>query len=512
MLMEQKNLKTSVFSLDTVFCESAEQGIDIDFTLPDYYADISKILKCKAVSRISSKSISGNRISIEGCVTITVIYCGSDNCISSYECQYPFTKNFDTEIDTNGCMLSARTKCEYINCRAVTSRKIDIHGAAGIYITLTRRKFTDVISDCDDCNVELLRGSVPATVPMGTNDKYLFIEEEIELGAGQPDIRCIIRYDADAVVSENKIMAGKLVVKGEMIVKLLYAPQGNGLPQTVRYQLPFSQLIEIEGITDRCDCESKVDIVQLEIKPRVSASGECRQFMLTAKLLITSECCCNNDVAVILDAYSRKYEAIIDKNDISFSKICDSVNKNFTCKKSLEFADASLATVADMWCESRTDSVKFNDDAMHIHGSVTVYIIALDCDKIPVFYEKTIDFEFTHPIKATGELKCSPQISVTSANYTLTGDGNMEIRVELNVCAAIYKCSSVPLITHINVNNEKPVAKNAKAAMTLYYAAAGEKIWDIARHFYADVDEIKQINEIDGDILTDNKMILISNN
>ena len=33
MLMEQKNLKTSVFSLDTVFCESAEQGIDIDFTL-----------------------------------------------------------------------------------------------------------------------------------------------------------------------------------------------------------------------------------------------------------------------------------------------------------------------------------------------------------------------------------------------------------------------------------------------------------------------------------------------
>ena len=85
--MEQKNLKTSVFSLDTVFCESAEQPIDIDFTLPDYYVDISKILKCRAISRISSKSINGSSAAIEGCVTVTVIYCGNDNCISSYEYQ-----------------------------------------------------------------------------------------------------------------------------------------------------------------------------------------------------------------------------------------------------------------------------------------------------------------------------------------------------------------------------------------------------------------------------------------
>ena len=510
--MEQKNLKTSVFSVDTVFCESAEQGIDIDFTLPDYYADISKILKCRAVSRIVSKSINGNYISVEGCVTITVIYCGSDNCVSSYEYQYPFTKRFDTDSDITDCMLCVKTKCEYINCRAVTSRKVDIHGAAGVYVTLTRRKHTEVISDYDDCNVELLRGSVPATVPMGINDKYVLIEEEIELGTGQPDIRCVIRYDADATITENKIMAGKLVVKGELAVKLLYAPQGNGLPQTVRYQLPFSQLIEIEGISDNCDCESKVDVAQLDIKPRVSASGECRQFMLLAKLLITSECCCNNDVAVILDAYSRKYEADISTNDISFSKICDNINENFTCKKSLEFPENSLATVSDMWCETRIDSVKFAFDAARITGVVTVYIIALDCDKIPVFYEKTIDFEHIHPTGCEGELKCAPKVSVISANYTLTGDGNMEIRVELNICGAIYKCSRVPLITYINVNDEKPISKNKRGAMTIYYAVAGERVWDIARNFFADVDEIKQINEITGDVLADDKMILISNN
>lgn len=510
--MEHKNLKTSVFSLDTVFSESAEQPIDIDFTLPDYYADISKILKCRAVSRISSKGINGSGISIEGGVTVTVIYCGSDSCISSYEYQYPFSKSFDTGINTDGCVLSVKTKCEYINCRAVTGRKIDIHGAAGIYVTLKRRKLTDVISDCDDCNVELLRGSVPATVPMGCADKYLLIEEEIELGTGQPDIRCVIRYDAEATITDSKILAGKSVVKGEMIVKLLYAPEGNALPQTVRYGLPFSQLIEIDGISDGCDCESKVSIAHLEIKPRVSASGECRQLMLTAKLLITSECCCNNDVAVILDAYSRKYEADICKNEVCFNKITENINQSFNCKKNFEFSEGALSSVADMWCESRVDSVKFNDNAMRVCGTVIAYIIAQDGDLVPTFYEKTIDFEYIHPISATGEFKCSPDITVTGANYTLTGECNMELRIELNICASIYKCSNLPLITDIKVNCDKPVQKTNSGAMTVYFASAGEKIWDIARHYFADVYELKQINEIDQDILTGDKMILVPTN
>lgn len=509
--MEQKNLKTSVFSLDTVFCESAEQPIDIDFTLPDYYVDISKILKCRAISRISSKSINGSSAAIEGCVTVTVIYCGNDNCISSYEYQYPFSKSFDTSLNTEGCIISAKTKCEYINCRAVTGRKIDVHGAVGIYVTIKKRKLTDVISDCDDCNIELLRDSVPATVPMGCAEKYLLIEEEIELGTSQPDIRCVIRYDAEAVITDSKILAGKSVVKGDLKLKLLYAPEENTAPQTIRYQIPFSQLIEIDGISDECDCESKVSIAHLEVKPRVSASGECRQLMLTAKLLITSECCCNNDVPVIVDAYSKKYEADICKNEICFDKIIENINQSFNCKKNIEFSEGSLQEVSDMWCEVKTESVKFGDNAMCVRGVVTAYIIACDRKQIPVFYEKTIDFEYTHPMNISGEFKCSPEITVTSANYTLTGECNMELRIELNICASIYKCSNLPLITDIKINDGKPIFKN-NSAMTVYFASAGEKVWDIARRYFADVEELKQINEIAHDILASDKMILIPSN
>ncbi len=510
--MEQKNVKTGVFSTQNIFNESAELPIDIDFTLPDYCPDISKILKCRGVSRISSKGINGRSVTVEGCVTITVIYADEDNCINSYEYQYPFSKTFDTGVDTDGTSLTATAKCEYINCRAVTGRKIDIHGAVGVYVNLKRNCITDVISDVDDQNIELLRGSIPATIPMGNSDKYLIIEEEIEIGSGQPDVRCLIRYDAAPAVRESKILAGKSMVKGEMVVNILYSPE-NAAPQIVRSTIPFSQLLEIDGITQECTCESNAVIAHLEIKPRASASGECRSFILNAKLLITSQCYCNNDIDAILDAYSRKYEAEISKNEVCFNKICENINETFNCKKNLDFADGALSVIYDMWCETRVGGVRFDNNAVQISGTVIAYIIASDTEGTPAFYEKPIEFEYSHPINCTGkELRCSPEITVLTTNYTLTGSGKMELRVDLNICAAVYECSKLPLIVDIKINENKPISKNCCSAMTIYFASSGESVWDIAHRYLADVQEIRQINDITEDILPFDRMVLVPTN
>ncbi len=506
--MEQKSIKVSICNYETVFKDSAEQPIDIDFTLPDYYSDISKILKCRAVPRIATKGMNGSTAFVEGCVTVTVIYCGADNCVSSYEYQYPFSKSFDTGL-SDCTVLCADTKCEYINCRAVTGRKIDIHGAVSVCISLKQAKSTDIVSDIDDECIELLRASVPATVPMGCAEKYLTVEEEIELGNGQGDVRCLIRYDASLTVNDTKILAGKLVVSGEMSVKILYMPENSTTLQTVRYQLPFSQLIEINGLGDGCDCESKAYISQLEIKPRVTASGQCRKFSLFAKLLITGECCCNNDVAVICDAYSRKYEASINKNEICFDKICENINQSFNCKKTLELPKGSISSVCDMWCEAKCDTVSFSDGEMSVRGTVTAYIIANDADAIPCFHEKTFDFEYAYPISNLEGCSCTPEISVTGAGYTLIDDCNIELRVDLKICAAVFCRTRMPIITDINVDGQRLLEKGTRGAMTIYFASKDEHLWDIAKKYFADVDEVKQINEISDDILTEDRMILV---
>ncbi len=510
--MEQKNLKTPVFANETVFSESAEQPIDVDFTLPDYCPDITKILKCRAVSRISSKAANGRSITVDGTVTITVIYCDGNQRLCSYEYQYPFSKTFEAGIDCDGGTLLCRTKCEYINCRAVTSRKIDIHGAAGIYVKLVKRKCTEVISDVDDANIELRRGSAPATSPMGNSEKYLVIEEEIETGQGQPPIRSLIRYDACVAIKENKLLAGKAMVKGEMVITLLYCPE-EGNVQTVRSNIPFTQLLEIEGVTEQCECNATAEISYIDLKPRIGASGEAKSFQLNAKLLICCESFCNNDVDVILDAYSRKYEADITKSEVCFNKICNNVTETFNCKKNLEFPDGALSNVADMWCEVKTDSAKIEDGNLIINGTVIADIVAFDKNEEPSFYEKPVEFEYKCSLGKTSEnMRCEPQIEPVSVNYTITGSGNMELRIDLSINAAVYECNNVPLIVDVNIDEKRQIERKDRGAMTIYFASEGESVWDIARRYSASVEEIKQINDIINENLDDDKMILVPMN
>ena len=82
--MENKCIKTSVFANENILEDFCEQPIDVDFTLPDYCPDISKIFKCKAVARIVSKGINGNSITVEGNVCITLLYCDKENKLNSY--------------------------------------------------------------------------------------------------------------------------------------------------------------------------------------------------------------------------------------------------------------------------------------------------------------------------------------------------------------------------------------------------------------------------------------------
>lgn len=507
--MEQKNIKTTVFTTETIFKDSAEIPIDVDFNLPEYCPQISKILKCKAAARISSKNIGNRSVSADGSVTVTVIYSDDENTISSYEYQYPFSKTFEAGIDLSSAMLNVKTKCEYLNCRAVTGRKIDIHGAVSVSVCVSARRGKDVICDIDDNSIEVLRQTVPATMPVCQAEKYIVIEEEIELGNSKPDIQCLIRYDTAVSVGECKLLAGKGIVKGDIAVSVLYRSVTGEL-QTLKSTIPFSQLLEMEGVGEECECEAGAYIAYLEIKPKFAPSGEARGFTVDGKLLLSVESYCNNDVEVITDAYSRKYEAQILNETVSLNKLVCTIHDTFNCRQELEFPEGSLCEIKDLWCDIKTDNVKFEGECLVILGTANANIIACDKSGVPSCFERPIEFSYRYNLSSdTDNLRADPQISIISSNYTLSSDNCIEIRLELSVNTAVYECKELPLISDVQVNETKPVDRSGRCAMTIYFAEAGENIWNIARRYLADINEVKRLNDIENDDLSQNKMILI---
>lgn len=506
-MMENNTLKTAVYSNQNIYCDSMEVPIDIDFTLPDYCPSVNRIFKCIVTPGIVSKNLNGAVGNIDGLFTVNIIYTDADNRICAYEHQSPFSRSFELGNDGKDIQLCAKIKMEYINCRAVTEKRIDIHGAASIRVKVFERQKTEIITDYDDADAQLKRECIPATTPMGYAEKYLMLEEEIEIGQAQLPVRTLLRYDTAVMIRECKLLNEKAIVKGEMIITALYNTDTEKI-QTVRAVLPFSQLLEMSGAGDQCSCDAEVDICTVELKPRTGINGEIRSFSMVAKLLVGATAFCDKDIEAVLDAYSRKNELEVKKSDIVIKKVCKKINEVCHTKSEIAFSDITLSGISDIWCDVQNSNVKFSDEDIMINGKANACVIAIDDNGKPNFYDKVIDFECAFPIGKIHGACCEPDIEIKSVSYTMLGNDKIEVRLEIGIYACVYSVDSVPIITELKKGETRRFSTD-RGAMTIYFAAAGEHVWDIACRYHSSVDEICQINDIKDKILASEKMILV---
>ncbi len=494
---------------DKIFNSSAEHSIDNDFTLPDYYPEISKILKCRVTPRVSAASISGQTLTVDGNITINLIYCSPDNEIFGFEQIMNFSKAFEIGCECSDGVPECSVKSEYVNCRAVNERKIDIHGAVGIYVSVFKKNTTGIITDIDSRDVIVRRGLLPATSPIGTGEKSLLIEEELELGQGQPSIRCILKCDAKTVNKECKIISGKVVTKGELCVFVLYCAEHTPYPQIYRNSIPYSQIIDIDGITDTCVCSAKTQVANLEIKPRTSAVGETRSFMLSSKLNFRATACCEDDLPVVLDAYSTKYNADVKTQEICVEKIHKNITESFICKKTLENL-GDINSVIDIWCDTNVTDTSINDCKLKICGTLQVCILAMNSKDIPQYIERPVEFEYVSPIEDNGKgLYAKADVITNNVSFTLISGSAIEISAELCVNADIYAKDRVSLVTDVCIDESNLKSRQSDSALIIYYADAGEELWDIARKYNSNPDEISEINSLQDDVLPSKKTLLI---
>lgn len=509
--MELNITRESVTSCEITYNQNVEQGIDFTVNIPDYCGAVQRILKYTVTPRISSKNINGQMLCIEGNACFNILYLDEDSDVSSYEYSTPFQKNIDIGISSADVMnVCIEAKCGYVNAKAVTPSRIDVHSVIELTVCVYKKKAHDIICDIDCKDIFISRGDAPATVPVNFAEKNMIIEEELLLESDMPSINCILRHDASAVVTGSKIVNDKVIAKGELKLEVLYCAEDKKSRQKYKTTVPFSQIVDVDGINDECKCDVSVDISSLEIKPRSAHDGLIHSFMLCAKLSINVKAFCNNDIAVIYDAYSKKYNTEISNCDTTFEKVINDIQELFVCKKNLEFSDGDVHNIIDLWCLTFSKGCRTEENNIIISGTVNVCLIAENIDGVINYFERPIDFEYRF---LTGELpqnvKIEPNINTINSSYVSSGDNSLEIKIELSISASVIEIKTINILKSINVKEKENDNCYNGCSMFVYYACKGERVWDIAKHFSASPDDIMNVNKV-SDVVCEDMPILIS--
>jgi hypothetical protein len=79
------------------------------------------------------------------------------------------------------------------------------------------------------------------------------------------------------------------------------------------------------GVTELCKCDVKAKIAFLEVRPANSYNGECRSFTFNAKVCLLCESYCVNEIAVIEDAFSTKYQTTVNYQPLYISLVLSGI-------------------------------------------------------------------------------------------------------------------------------------------------------------------------------------------
>lgn len=489
------------------FCE---QGIDSDVNLPDYCPDIMRILKCCVHTDINSSKLIGDRVTADGNAKITVIYSDEKNNICSYSTDYPFSKYVELSSSYDDAMTVCTAKTDYINCRAVSKRRLDMHGVVSLHFTVSRTSREKLISSAGGDGIQLKRKGIDVSSVCAAASKCFQLSEVANVGDTSPGIGKILSYSAAPIISDTKIIKGKLLIKGELTVNVLYCSDSTDT-EAIRLvcNLPFNEIIEAADFSDSCTTDIKLNVTRLTAEPKVDNDGDYRYMNISAEICACATAYDDSSVNVIKDAYSTDTEIDTKYSTIDFNKIILNFSDSFSCRQNVDISSLNPQKVFAAVLSEPSYDCTFNEDKMYMKGKVPISLIVIDGDGAPVSCEREAEFEYSRTIDGDSELySCSPMLCISGFSCNLNGDGTLDFKAEMSINAVVFKKIREKVLTSLSVTDSCQ-QKEKKSSLTVYFCSGKESLWDIARRYNTTVEEIMEENELSADYLENKTMLMI---
>ncbi len=500
----------------TVLDTSVEQSVEKDFVLPDYCADIFRILKCIVDSRIVSQTINGSKLTFELGVTARVLYCcENDSKVNCIVQKMNYTKSVDLTDDCSNPAVSIIPRCDYVNCRVISPRRLDIRGAVTSHIKVVCEKKQSIITGASGCNIQLKKQLLTYPAKRLTADKRVTVIEELELAQDKPPVSQMIRSECYIEPAQQKIIAGKLVTKGDANISMLYScvnSAGENTLESMRFTIPFSQIIDIDGIDESFEASVRITPSSCEIMPTSDSqtSLECELVMLVSCEAVKYE-----TADVVTDAYSTCYECEIKTAANSLESVPVRIDQTRIVNSKVNYPDNAIRCIYDSWAIVDNTGVRYDEQnkSFAVSGNVRFSVLGKSESDDPIFLETQEPFELSITVPDqfadSCSCKCEPTVSVRSCEYRMSDTASAELSAELVIRGDMTANAAAQLPSDLTVNTDEPKQRDESCALKLCYCGEQDDIWEIAKRYSTSVTAIMEENELSDSGSVQRGMLLI---
>ncbi|MBR6531219.1 MAG: DUF3794 domain-containing protein [Clostridia bacterium] len=499
----------SIGLAETFFDNYVEQGVDCDISLPDYCPDIMRILRCTLHSCVTNSKIIGDRATADGNVKIRIVYADEKNNIFCYEQDYPFSKYAELNSAYDGAVLTCKAKTEYVNCRAVSKRRADVHGVVSLHFTVRSGRQGSLVTDACGDGIQLKKKGLDIDDVAAVVSKTFEVSQVEDVGQVNCGIGKILDVYSAPVLNEAKLIKGKILLKGELAVRVVYcSDSGNNEACALCCNLPFNEIIEAPTVTDDCCVDVRLAVNNITAEPKTDNDGDYRYMNIDSEVCALVTAYSKQSVKVITDAYSTETDIDAKYRPMEFNCVTQCFRDTAMCKESLDVSSFRPQKVYAFTVAPVQTKCRFDGDKMIINGKIPVSLVVIDSEGVPVLCEREAVFEYSRTMEGDSDYFCNPQLSLAGCSCDLMGDGKADFKAEICISAVVFKTLREKVLVGLETV-EGSGKKIKKPALVIYFCQGNESVWDIARRYNTTVEEIMQENELSVDYLENKTMLMI---
>lgn len=504
MRLETGNLPYDGF--EQVMETTHEHPLDLEYSLPDYCADIQKILKCIVTPEVSSAAVLGDSLTVDGTADIRVLYLDAKGAaVRGFDARKEFTWTLRITGGAEGAAAAVRPFVQHMNCRAVNARRVDLHITLGFAVSVQAVRRLALTESLSEPAVETRAESVDVTCAVGMFSHTFILEENAQLQPGRPPVESVLRRSVRWQIESVQVSEGQAAVSGKACLEVLYRPFSDEIPPEKFFaDLPFSETVDCAGVDETATAEAGIMGGECIVQPREDNVGEYTVFNIYLKPCLRLRFTKPGSVRTVFDAYATEGALTAKYKPVSLEHEETQPPRRIPVKGNLTVPENDLERVIDLWCEPLSVTSFTEKENAALRGKFTACMLYQNREGRCGYTERMLDFTDAHPAEENRKYGVTGEI--TAVRFAILDAGTVECSADVTVNERVRTVSAVRTLESADLDPSVPCPGCAAA---VYYASRGENIWDIAKRYSARVSAVKSHNNCTEDVLPEDRPMII---
>lgn len=496
--MELQFQKTTVPCLKQRVHEVRNAEQTQELRLSDGMPDIGRVLASWGQPILRGKEWHRDSIGISGGMMVWVLYAPEDGtaprCIESW---IPIQMQW--EMDDGDREGDIRIRClnRFVDARSVSPRKIMLRtGLAAMAEAYVPGAEMAYIPENVPEDVQLLRANYPVRLPREAGEKSFLLDEELTLPGSIPTPEKIVYFCLRPEITDQKVMANKVVFRGSGNLHMLYLSE-NGQLHSWDFPLQFSQFAELNGDYG-ADARADIALCPTSLELDLNEEGGIRlKCGMVGQYLIDDM----QMLELVEDAYSPRREVEVQREELTLPAILDTRRENITAEQTVNVpADMAVdvSFLPDFPRQRRTE----NGVSMELPGMFQLLYYGEDS----ALQSSTARWEGNLEVNAGEDGRVSGVPVLNGEPLAVLGADSVQLRSELPVQMTTVSGAGIPMVTGLTLGEQRE--PDASRPALILRRAGKQRLWDIAKQSGSTMEAIRSANDLQEEPAP-NQMLLI---